>query len=65
MSEKKETKVSLKPKYKAVDPVQFKEWHNDTVPCYEKLCAGESVELNVKDKSVINWLNNNIIVKEK
>ena len=65
MSEKKEKTSNSKPKYKAVDPVQFREWHNDTVPCYEKLCAGEAVELNVKDKSVINWLNNNIIVKEK
>ena len=65
MAEKKEKTNNSKPKYKAVDPGQFKEWHNDTVPCYEKLCAGEAVELNVKDKSVINWLNNNIIVKEK
>ena len=62
---KKEDKVaSGKAKYKAANPSQFKSWYTDQVPGYLELSKGESVELNAKDKNVINWLDNKIIIKE-
>lgn len=61
----KETKKSPSPsKYKAVDVKQFKVNYNSNVPCYEGLSSGESVVLDEKNKHVINWINNKIIVKE-
>ena len=62
MAEKKENTSN---KYKAVDPAQFTEWYNDTVPKYENLCKGESVSLDKGNKTVQDWIKNNIIIKEK
>tara|TARA_R100001594_G_C4030831_1_gene261236 strand:- start:412 stop:600 length:189 start_codon:yes stop_codon:yes gene_type:complete len=52
-------------KYKAVDPNHFAETYNDTVPEYENLCKGEFVSLDKGNKTVKNWIMNNIIIKEK
>ena len=60
----KEKKDLTKPKYKATNPEVFKTSYSDIVPCYEELSSGESVELDAKNKHVINWLSNKIIVKE-
>ena len=59
---KKERKASVK--YKAVNPSNFKAWYSETVPGYSELSKGESVELDAKNKHVINWLDNKIIIKE-
>ena len=59
MAEKKEK--SKKIKYKATNPKEFSEMHNDIVPCYKELCDGESVELDEINKIVIGWLNNKVI----
>ena len=59
MAEKKEK--SKKIKYKATNPKEFAEMHNDIVPCYKELCDGESVELDVNNKTVIGWLYNKIV----
>ena len=61
MAEKKEKKSNSKPKYKAVNPKEFSEMHNDIVPCYKELCDGEAVELDENNKTVVGWLNNKII----
>ena len=58
---KKESKVV---KYKAANPSDFKAWFSDNVPGYSELSKGESVELDAKNKHVINWLDNKIIIKE-
>ena len=60
----KSKKESKAVKYKAANPSQFKSWYTDQVPGYLELSKGESVELNAKDKNVINWLDNKIIIKE-
>ena len=52
-------------KYKAINPDQFAETYNDTVPKYENLCKGESVSLDKGNKTVKDWIRNNIIIKEK
>ena len=59
MAEKKAK--SKKIKYKATNPKEFSEMHNDTVPYYKELCDGEAVELDVNNKTVIGWLYNKII----
>ena len=61
MAEKKENTGN---KYKAVDPVQFAEWYNNSAPKYENLCKGESVSLDKGNKTVKDWIRNNIIIKE-
>ena len=61
MADKKENTGN---KYKAVDPVQFGLMYNNTVPKYENLCKGESVSLDKGNKTVKDWINNNIITKE-
>ena len=61
MADKKEKKSNSKPKYKAVNPKEFAEMHNDIVPHYKELCDGESVELDKKNKHISSWLSNNII----
>ena len=58
----KEAKVATK--YKATDPKRFKESYTNIVPSYEELSKGESVRLDTKDKTVLTWLNNKIIIKE-
>ena len=62
MAEKKENTGN---KYKATDPAQFADWYNDTVPKYDNLCKGESVSLDKGNKTVKDWIKNNIIIKEK
>ena len=52
---------SKKIKYKAANPKEFSEMHNDIVPCYKELCDGAAVELDENNKTVIGWLNNKII----
>ena len=59
----KEAKPTI-PKYKAVNVKQFKEWYSDSSPYFEKLSDGEAVKVDLKNKHVINWINNKIIVKE-
>ena len=59
MAEKKEK--SKKIKYKATNPKEFAEMHNDIVPHYKELCDGEPVELDKKNKHISSWLSNNII----
>ena len=59
-----EKKANTGNKYKAVDPSQFGLMYNDTVPKYENLCKGESVSLDKGNKTVKDWINNNIITKE-
>ena len=60
-----EKTIKTSNKYKAVNPDQFAEWYNDTVPKYENLCKGESVSLDKGNKTVQDWIRNNIIIKEK
>ena len=60
----KEDKKTTSTKYKAVNPSQFKEWYTDQAPSYTELSKGESVELNVNNATVKDWLSNNIIIKE-
>ena len=64
MADKVKKKGKAQVKYKAVDPVQFKESFTDVVPFYKELCDGESVEFKAGDKFYQVWLNNNIIIKE-
>jgi len=61
--EKKEAK-KVSNKYKAFDPKSFKSNYTDIVPYYKELSEGESVKVDLKNKQVINWLKNKIIVKE-
>ena len=60
-----EKTIKTSNKYKANNPKQFSEWYNDTVPKYENLCKGESVSLDKGNKTVQDWIRNNIIIKEK
>ena len=59
MAEKKEKTKKIK--YKATNPKEFSEMHNDIVPCYKELCDGEAVDLDVNNKTVIGWLYNKIV----
>tara|TARA_Y100000593_G_scaffold93242_1_gene187400 strand:+ start:2983 stop:3174 length:192 start_codon:yes stop_codon:yes gene_type:complete len=61
----KEVKKSQKTNgYKATDPAWFAANHTDVVPYYGKLSEGESVKVDLKNKHVIGWIANKIIVKE-
>ena len=61
----KEVKKSQKTNsYKAADPVLFASSYTNIVPYYEKLSEGESVKVDLKNKHVIGWIANKIIVKE-
>ena len=51
-------------KYKAADLKSFNEWYDETSPYFEKLSKGEAVKVDLKNKHVVNWINNKIIVKE-
>ena len=64
MAEKSKKEVKVATKYKAANPQQFKEWYTDSVPFYSELCKGESVKLDIKNRVVQDWLNNNLIIKE-
>ena len=61
MVEKKEKKSKSKPKYKATNIKQFIAFFTSDAPFYDELSKGESVELDVNNKHVKNWLSNNII----
>ena len=61
MADKKEKTTKSKSKYKAVNPKEFAETHNDIVPCYKELCDGDAAELDENNKIVIGWLYNKII----
>ena len=50
--------------YKAADPEMFASSYTDIVPYYTKLSEGESVKVDLKNKHVIGWIANKIIVKE-
>ena len=63
MNKDKKT-VKTTTKYKAVDPMRFSTNYTEDFPKYIDLCKGEAVELDVKNPMVVDWLNNNIIVKE-
>ena len=58
----KDKKESVK--YKVSDLKQFNEWYDETSPYFEKLSKGEAVKVDLKNKHVVNWINNKIIVKE-
>jgi len=61
----KEVKKSQKTNsYKAANPDGFASSYTDIVPYYEKLSEGESVKVDLKNKHVISWIANKIIVKE-
>ena len=61
MAEKKEKKSNSKPKYKATDTKQFIAFFTSDAPFYDELSKGESVELDVNNKQVKNWLSNRIV----
>ena len=50
-------------KYKATNTKQFIAFFTSDVPFYDELSKGESVELDVNNKHVKNWLSNNIIME--
>ena len=60
MAEKKE-KVKKVTKYKVTNTKQFIAFFTSDAPFYDELSKGESVELDVDNKHVKNWLSNNII----
>ena len=60
MADKKKTTVKVT-KYKATDPKKFSASFTLDAPFYDELSKGESVELDVNNKHVKNWLANNII----
>tara|TARA_Y100000593_G_scaffold95110_1_gene199858 strand:+ start:9474 stop:9671 length:198 start_codon:yes stop_codon:yes gene_type:complete len=59
---KKEVKKTKK--FKASNPKQFSNWYGKDVPEYENLCKGKSVELNLEDPTVKDWLHNKIIMED-
>ena len=61
MAEKKTEKAKKVTKYKATDTKQFIAFFTSDAPFYDELSKGESVELDVNNKHVKNWLSNNII----
>ena len=61
MAEKKTEKAKKVTKYKATNTKQFIAFFTSDAPFYDELSKGESVELDVNNKHVKNWLSNNII----
>ena len=61
---KEDKKTQKTNSYKAADPVLFASSYTNIVPYYEKLSEGESVIVDLKNKHVIGWIANKIIVKE-
>ena len=61
---KEDKKTQKTNSYKATDPEMFASSYTDIVPYYEKLSKGESVKVDLKNKHVIGWIANKIIVKE-
>ena len=60
MAEKKE-KAKKVTKYKATNIKQFIASFTSDAPFYDELSKGESVELDVNNKQVKNWLSNKIV----
>ena len=60
MAEKKEKSKKVT-KYKETNTKQFIAFFTSDAPFYDELSKGESVELDVNNKHVKNWLSNNII----
>ena len=58
---KKKEKSKKVTKYKATNKKQFIAFFTSDAPFYDELSKGESVELDVNNKHVKNWLSNNII----
>ena len=58
---KKKEKSKKVTKYKATNTKQFIAFFTSDAPFYDELSKGESVELDVNNKHVKNWLSNNII----
>ena len=58
---KKTEKAKKVTKYKATNTKQFIAFFTSDAPFYDELSKGESVELDVNNKHVKNWLSNNII----
>ena len=58
---KKTEKAKKVTKYKATDPKKFSASFTLDAPFYDELSKGESIELDVNNKHVKNWLSNNII----
>ena len=63
MAEKKTEKAKKVTKYKATNTKQFIAFFTSDAPFYDELSKGESVELDVNNKHVKNWLSNNIIME--
>jgi len=61
------TKGNDKPKkdnmYKAVNAKDFAASYSDIVPYYTELSEGKAVKVDLKNKHVVSWLANKIIVK--
>ena len=49
--------------YKAVNAKDFAVSYSDSVPYYTELSEGKAVKVDVKNKHVVSWLANKIIVK--
>ena len=63
-NDKKSFTKAGKSKYKATCPKKFAASFTPDAPYYDKLSKGESISVDLKNKHVINWLANKIIVKE-
>ena len=63
MAEKKEKTAKKVTKYKATNKKQFIAFFTSDAPFYDELSKGDSVELDVNNKHVKNWLSNNIIME--
>ena len=50
--------------WRAVNPVQFSLSYNENTPHFSELSKGQAVDLDVKNKIVQNWIDNNVITKE-
>ena len=62
-------KENEKPKkdnvYKSVNAKDFAASYTDIVPYYTELSEGNAVKVDLKNKHVVSWLSNKIIVKEQ
>ena len=49
--------------YKACNAKDFAASYSDSVPYYTELSEGNAVKVDLKNKHVVSWLANKIIVK--
>ena len=49
--------------YKAVNAKDFAVSYSDSVPYYAELSEGKAIKVDLKNKHVVSWLANKIIVK--